>query len=149
MEEYLCVVRQDDSVDWFLLCVRDSFYVISCGNRESIIRAIRALKKRYRTVFGLKQALSNMSTPAKCNQYARQIYEAVYEEQRGKYDFLLNDTLEEEYEKIREKRKPKKPILVKRKPVPTKAPSIRPTAQASKRPSVSRKVMKPMKARLR
>ena len=114
MEEYLCVIRQDESVDWFMLCVRDSFFVVACGCKENIIQSIKTIKKRYRTVYGLKEALMNMSEPARCNLFTRQAYEALYKSQRGKYDYLLRDTLEGEYEKIREKRKVKKPVLVKR-----------------------------------
>lgn len=147
MEEYLCVIRQDDSVDWYMLCVRDSYFVIACGCKETIIQSIKTIKKRYRTVYGLKEALMNMSEPARCNPFTRQTYEALYKSQKGKYDYLLRDTLEGEYEKIREKRKPKKPVLVKRS-----TPVVRPTKQATlpgaiKKPSMTKKVMKPLKAK--
>lgn len=147
MEEYLCVIRQDESVDWFMLCVRDSFFVIACGCKETIIQSIKTIKKRYRTVYGLKEALINMSEPARCNPFTRQTYESLYKSQKGKYDYLLRYTLEGEYEKIREKRKPKKPLLVKRStPVvkPTK-PTV--TVPTIKKPSVTKKVMKPLKAK--
>lgn len=147
MEEYLCVIRQDESVDWFMLCVRDSFFVVACGCKETLIQSIKTIKKRYRTVYGLKEALMNMSEPARCNLFTRQAYEALYKSQRGKYDYLLRDTLEGEYEKIREKRKPKKPVLVKKN-----TPVVKPTKtvvipSAPKKPSIAKRVMKPLKAK--
>ena len=147
MEEYLCVIRQDDSVDWYMLCVRDSFFVIACGCKENIIQSIKTIKKRYRTVYGLKEALMNMSDPARCNPFTRQAYEALYKSQRGKYDYLLRDTLEGEYEKIREKRKPKKPLLVNKKTQveKTNKPVVVPKLQ--KKPSITKRVMKPLKAK--
>ena len=114
MEEYLCVIRQDENVDWYMLCVRDSYFVIACGTKETIIQSIKTIRKRYRSKYGLHEALMNMSEPARCNPFTRQAYEALYRSQKGKYDYLLRDTLEGEYEKIREKRKVKKPVLVKR-----------------------------------
>ena len=147
MEEYLCVIRQDESVDWFMLCVRDSFFVVACGCKETLIQSIKTIKKRYRTVYGLKEALMDMSEPARCNLFTRQAYEALYKSQRGKYDYLLRDTLEGEYEKIREKRKPKKPVLVKKN-----TPVVKPTKtvvipSAPKKPSIAKRVMKPLKAK--
>lgn len=147
MEEYLCVIRQDESIDWFMLCVRDTFFVIACGCKENIIQSIKTIKKRYRTVYGLKEALMYMSEPARCNLFTRQAYEALYKSQRGRYDYLLRDTLEGEYEKIREKRKPKKPLLVKKK---TQAGNTnKPVAvpKLPKKPSITKRVMKPLKAK--
>lgn len=146
MEEFLCVIRQDESVDWYMLCIRSSFYVIACGCKETIIQSVKTLKKRYRTLYGLKEAIFNMSEPARCNPYARKTYEDLYKSQKGKYDYLLRDTLEGEYEKIREKRKPKKPVLVKKKPTMNKvvSPVKKPTAT---KPVVNKRVMKPLKAK--
>lgn len=147
MEEYLCVIRQDEGVDWFMLCVRDSFFVIACGGKDTIIQSIKTIKKRYRTSYGLQEALMNMSEPARCNPFARQTYEALYKSQRGKYDYLLRDTLEGEYEKIREKHKPKKPLLVKKNTQveKTNKPVVVPKLQ--KKLSITKRVMKPLKAK--
>ena len=147
MEEYLCVIRQDESVDWFMLCVRNSFFVVACGCKETIIQSIKTIKKRYRTVYGLKEALMDMSEPARCNLFTRQAYEALYKSQRGRYDYLLRDTLEGEYEKIREKRKPKKPVLVKRSTPVVKPTKPVATPSAPKKPSMVKRVMKPLKAK--
>lgn len=147
MEEYLCVIRQDESVDWFMLCVRDSFFVIACGCKETIIQSIKTIKKRYRTVYGLQEALMNMSEPARCNPFTRQTYGALYKFQKGKYDYLLRDTLEGEYEKIREKSKPKKPLLVKRSTPVVKSTKPKVAPIAPKKPSIAKRVMKPLKAK--
>lgn len=147
MEEYLCVIRQDDSVDWYMLCVRDSFFVIACGSKETIIQSIKTIKKRYRTVYGLQEALMNMSEPARCNPFTRQTYEALYKSQKGKYDYLLRDTLEGEYEKIREKRKPKKPLLVKKNTQVEKTNKPVAVPKLHKKPSITKRVMKPLKAK--
>ena len=147
MEEYLCVIRQDESVDWFMLCVRDSFFVVACGCKENIIQSIKTIKKRYRTVYGLKEALMNMSEPARCNLFTRQAYEALYKSQKGKYDYLLRDTLEGEYEKIREKRKPKKPLLVKKNTQVEKTNKPVAVPKLQKKPSITKRVMKPLKAK--
>lgn len=147
MEEYLCVIRQDESVDWFMLCVRDSFFVVACGCKENIIQSIKTIKKRYRTVYGLKEALMNMSEPARCNLFTRQAYEALYKSQKGKYDYLLCDTLEGEYEKIREKRKPKKPLLVKKNTQVEKTNKPVAVPKLQKKPSITKRVMKPLKAK--
>lgn len=147
MEEYLCVIRQDESVDWYMLCVRDSYFVIACGTKETIIQSIKTIKKRYRTVYGLQEALMNMSEPARCNPFTRQTYEALYKFQKGKYDYLLRDTLEGEYEKIREKRKPKKPMLVKRSTPVVKSTKPKVSPIAPKKPSIAKRVMKPLKAK--
>ena len=147
MEEYLCVIRQDESIDWFMLCVRDTFFVIACGCKENIIQSIKTIKKRYRTVYGLKEALMNMSEPARCNLFTRQAYEALYKSQRGRYDYLLRDTLEGEYEKIREKRKPKKPLLVKKNTQVEKTNKPVAVPKLQKKPSITKRVMKPLKAK--
>lgn len=147
MEEYLCVIRQDESIDWFMLCVRDSFFVVASGTKETVIQSIKTIKKRYRTVYGLKEALMYMSEPARCNLFTRQAYEALYKSQKGKYDYLLRDTLEGEYEKIREKRKPKKPVLVKRSTPVVKPTKTVVTTSVPKKPSISKRVMKPLKAK--
>lgn len=147
MEEYLCVIRQDESVDWFMLCVRDSFFVVACGCKENIIQSIKTIKRRYRTVYGLKEALMNMSEPARCNIFTRQAYEALYKSQRGRYDYLLRDTLEGEYEKIREKRKPKKPLLVKKNTQVEKTNKPVTVPKLQKKPSITKRVMKPLKAK--
>lgn len=147
MEEYLCVIRQDESVDWFMLCIRDSFFVLACGCKETIIKSIKTIKKRYRTVYGLKEALMNMSEPARCNPFTRQTYEALYKFQKGKYDYLLRDTLEGEYEKIREKRKPKKPLLVKKHAQVEKTNKPVAVPKLQKKPSITKRVMKPLKAK--
>lgn len=147
MEEYLCVIRQDESVDWFMLCVRDSFFVVACGCKENIIQSIKTIKKRYRTVYGLKEALMNMSEPARCNHFTRQAYEALYRSQKGRYDYLLRDTLEGEYEKIREKRKPKKPLLVKKNTQVEKTNKPVAVPKLHKKPSITKRVMKPLKAK--
>lgn len=147
MEEYLCVIRQDESVDWYMLCVRDSYFVIACGCKETIIQSIKTIKKRYRTVYGLQEALMNMSEPARCNPFTRQTYESLYRFQKGKYDYILRDTLEGEYEKVREKRKPKKPLLVKKRTQagttmkPVEAPTV------VRKPTATKRVMKPLKAK--
>lgn len=147
MEEYLCVIRQDESVDWYMLCVRDSFFVIACGTKETIIQSIKTIKKRYRTVYGLQEALMNMSEPARCNPFTRQAYESLYKSQKGRYDYLLRDTLEGEYEKIREKRKPKKPLLVKKKTQVEKTNKPVAVPKLQKKPSITKRVMKPLKAK--
>lgn len=146
MEEYLCVIRQDERVDWYMLCIRDSFFVLACGCKETIIKAIQTIKRRYRTTHGLREALMNMSEPARCNPMIRSTYESLYKYQKGKYDYLLRDTLEGEYQKIRDKRRPKKVTLVKRKE-PTPAPKKVTTPKIAKKPTVARKVMKPFKAK--
>lgn len=147
MEEFLCVIRQDDSVDWYLLCVKSTMFCMASGSRDSIIQSIRNIKKNYKSTYGLQEALANMSEQARPNDITYSVYSSLYKSQKGKYDFLLRDTLEEEYEKIREKRKPKKPLLVKshkevKEPVKkVTLPSIK------KKPTVTKKVMKPLKAK--
>ena len=130
-----------------MLCVRDSYFVIACGPKETLIQSIKTIKKRYRTVYGLQEALMNMSEPARCNPFIRQTYEALYKFQKGKYDYLLRDTLEGEYEKIREKRKPKKPMLVKRSTPVVKPTKTVVTSYSPKKPSIAKRVMKPLKAK--
>lgn len=113
MENYLCLIRQDENVDWYMLCVKETMFCISCGPMDTIVENIRGIKKRYRTVYGLKEALSNMSEPARSNPFTRQTYTSLYREQKGKYDRILKEVMEGEYERIREKRKVKKPVLMK------------------------------------
>lgn len=147
MEEYLCVIRQDESVDWYLLCVKSTMFCMSCGSKESIIQSIRNIKSKYKSTYGLQEALSNMSEPARVNDYTFANYMALYKDQKGKYDYLLRDTLEEEYEKIREKRKPKRPVLHK-KTIQVKEPVKRVTLPSiKKKPTTTKKVMKPIKAK--
>ena len=146
MEEYLCLIRQDESEDWFLLCVRETLYCISCGSLESIKRSIKTIKNRYHTAYGLSEALHNMSERAKCNDFTFSTRKAVYDAQKGKYDYILRDVLEAEYEKIREKRKPKKTLLVKTK-VQAQEPKKPVSPITKKKPSVAKKVMKPLKSR--
>ena len=147
MEEYLCVIRQDESVDWYLLCVKSTMYCIASGSRDSIIQSIRNIKNRYKSTYGLQEALSNMSEPARPNEYTYSAHQSLYKSQKGKYDFLLRDTLEEEYEKIREKRKPKRPVLHK-KTTQVKEPVKKVTLPSiKKKPTTTKKVMKPIKAK--
>lgn len=114
MEEYLCVIRQDEGVDWYMLCVRNTFFCIASGPLKSIKESIREIRRRYRTVFGLQEALSNMSeriTPSPATQAA---YKAIYKAQEGKYDIILKEVMEGEYERIKEGRKVKPHTLVKK-----------------------------------
>lgn len=148
MEEYLCVIRQDEDIDWYLLCVRETLYCISCGSLESIKRCIKTIKNGYHTAYGLSEALHNMSERAKCNDYTFSTRKAIYDAQRGKYDFILNEVLETVYEKVREKRKVKIPVLAKKKTSVEKVTAVvKEPPVKEKKPSIKRGICKPVKAR--
>ena len=148
MEEYLCIIRQDEDIDWYLLCVRETLYCISCGPLESIKRYIKTIKNRYHTAYGLSEALHGMSERTKCNDYTFSVRKAVYDTQKGKYDFILNEVLETVYEKVREKRKVRIPILAKKKtPVEKVTAVVNEPSIKEKKPSIKKAFCKPVKAR--
>ena len=148
MEEYLCIIRQDEDIDWYLLCVRETLYCISCGSLESIKQSIKTIKNRYHTAYGLSEALHNMSERAKCNDFTFSTRKAVYDAQKGKYDFILNEVLETVYEKVREKRKVRIPVLAKKKTTVEKVTAVveEPSVK-EKKPSIKKAFCKPVKAR--
>ena len=148
MEEYLCVIRQDEDIDSYLLCVRETLYCISCGSLESIKRSIKTIKNRYHTAYGLSEALHNMSERAKCNDFTFSTRKAIYDAQKGKYDFILNEVLETVYEKVREKRKVRIPVLAKKKtPVERVTAVVNEPSIKEKKPSIKKGICKPVKAR--
>ena len=148
MEEYLCVIRQDEDIDWYLLCVRETLYCISCGSLESIRRYIKTIKNRYHTAYGLSEALHNMSERAKCNGFTFSARKSIYDAQNGKYDFILNEVLETVYEKVREKRKVRIPVLAKKKtPVEKVTAVVNEPSVKEKKPSIKKGICKPVKAR--
>lgn len=146
MENYLCLIRQDEHVDWFLLCVKETMFCIACGPLDNVLKSLRAIKRKYRTTHGLREALNSMSEPARPNPLTYQNYAALYEFQQGRYDHYVEEVMEEMYDEVREKRKPKKPMLMKSKEKvqEKKRPVMLPT---KKKPSTVKKVMKPMKSR--
>ena len=148
MEEYLCVIRQDEDIDWYLLCVRETMYCISCGALESIKRYIKTIKNRYHTAYGLSEALHNMSERAKCNDPTFSVRKSIYDAQKGKYDFILNEVLETVYEKVREKRKVRIPVLAKKRADVEKVTAVveEPSVK-EKKPSIKKGICKPVKAR--
>ena len=148
MEEYLCIIRQDEDIDWYLLCVRETMYCISCGSLESIKRYIKTIKNRYHTAYGLSEALHNMSERAECNDFTFSTRKAIYDAQKGKYDHILNEVLETVYEKVREKRKVKIPVLAKKKTTVEKVTAVveEPSVK-EKKPSIKKGICKPVKAR--
>ena len=148
MEEYLCVIRQDEDIDWYLLCVRETLYCISCGSLESIKRSIKTIKNRYHTAYGLSEALHDMSERAKCNDFTFSTRKAIYDAQHGKYDHILNEVLETVYEKVREKRKVRIPVLAKKKaPVERVTAVVEEPSVKEKKPSIKKAFCKPVKAR--
>lgn len=148
MEEYLCIIRQDEDIDWYLLCVRETMYCISCGSLESIKQYIKTIKNRYHTAYGLSEALHNMSEMAKCNDFTFSTRKAIYDAQKGKYDFILNEVLETVYEKVREKRKVRIPVLAKKKaPVEKVTAVVNEPSVKEKKPSIKKAFCKPVKAR--
>lgn len=148
MEEYLCVIRQDEDIDWYLLCVRETLYCISCGSLESIKQSIKTIKNRYHTAYGLSEALHSMSERAKCNDFTFTARKSIYDAQHGKYDHILNEVLETVYEKVREKRKVKIPVLAKKKtPVEKVTAVVNEPSVKEKKPSIKRGLCKPVKAR--
>ena len=148
MEEYLCIIKQDEDIDWYLLCVRETLYCISCGSLESIKQSIKTIKNRYHTAYGLSEALHDMSEKAKCNDYTFSARKAVYDAQKGKYDHILNEVLETVYEKVREKRKVRIPILAKKKTTVERVTAVveEPSVK-EKKPSIKKGICKPVKAR--
>lgn len=148
MEEYLCIIRQDEDIDWYLLCVRETLYCISCGSLESIKRSIKTIKNRYHTAYGLSEALHNMSERAKCNDFTFSTRKSIYDAQKGKYDHILNEVLETVYEKVREKRKVRIPVLAKKKTHVEKVTAVvnEPSVK-EKKPSIKKAFCKPVKAR--
>lgn len=148
MEEYLCVIRQDEDVDWYLLCVRETMYCISCGSLENIKHCIKTIKNRYHTAYGLSEALHNMSERAKCNDFTFSTRKAIYDAQKGKYDHILNEVLETVYEKVREKRKVRIPVLAKKKTTVEKVTAVvKEPPVKEKKPSIKKGLRKPVKAR--
>lgn len=148
MEEYLCVIRQDEDIDWYLLCVRETMYCISCGSLESIKQSIKTIKNRYHTAYGLSEALHNMSERAKCNDFTFSARKSIYDAQHGKYDHILNEVLETVYEKVREKRKVKRPVLARKKePVRQVTAVVNEPSVKEKKPSIKKAFCKPVKAR--
>ena len=148
MEEYLCVIRQDEDIDWYLLCVRETLYCISCGSLESIKHYIKTIKNRYHTAYGLSEALHSMSERAKCNDFTFSTRKAVYDAQKGKYDFILNEVLETVYEKIREKRKVRITVLAKKKTSVGEVTAVVEEASVKeKKPSIRGACCKPVEAR--
>ena len=148
MEEYLCVIRQDEDIDWYLLCVRETMYCISCGSLESIKRFIKTIKNRYHTAYGLSEALHSMSERAKCNDFIFSARKAIYDAQNGKYDYILNEVLETVYEKVREKRKVRTPVLAKKNtPVEKVTAVVNEPYVKEKKPSIKKAFCKPVKAR--
>lgn len=146
MKEYLCLIRQNEFQDWYLLCVRSTMYCISCGSLDTVKGAIRLIRKRYRTSFQLNEAIENLSEKSRPNPMVYASYKALYNEQQGKYDAILEEVLEEEYEKVREKRKMRKPIMKSKGKVEYKKPQVLtpPVKKATgcKKPTVVRKVKK-------
>lgn len=148
MEEYLCIIRQDEDIDWYLLCVRETLYCISCGSLESIKRSIKTIKNRYHTAYGLSEALHSMSERAKCNDSTFSVRKSIYDAQKGKYDFILNEVLETVYERVREKRKVRIPVLAKKNTTVEKVTAvINEPSVKEKKPSIKKGICKPVKAR--
>ena len=148
MEDSLCIIRQDEDIDWYLLCVRETLYCISCGSLESIKRYIKTIKNRYHTAYGLSEALHTMSERAKCNDFTFSARKAIYDAQKGKYDFILSEVLETVYEKVREKRKVRIPVLAKKKtPVEKVTAVVSEPYVKEKKPSIKKGICKPVKAR--
>lgn len=148
MENYLCIIKQDEGYDWYLLCVRSTFFCMACGNLHSIQKAIRNIKRKYKTVYGLEEALMNLSEPARCNPLTFETRKQVYNAQKGKYDYILSDIMHEEYERIREKKKPRKTLISKSLPTVVTPPVKKPTLPTpKKKPVAVRKPLKVLKAK--
>ena len=151
MENYLCIIRQDEDQDWYLLCVRHSFFCMSAGPLHDVKQSIRNIKRRYKTVYGLEEALRNLSEPAKVAPNTFEVRKQVYNAQKGRYDHILSDIMKEEYARIKEKKKPKKSLVSKKAPklpAPAPQPVKKVTLPAPKKKPVGvKKPLKLMKAK--
>lgn len=90
MKDYLCLIRQDEHQDWYMLCVKDEFfYCVSAGPLELVLGSARNFLKKYGTPIELSTALHAMeSWPHKQPLHSHTL-EAVYEAQGHMYDKLL------------------------------------------------------------
>lgn len=123
--EYLCLVRQNEDDDWYMLCVNDeTMFVFSAGPLETIKNGIAIIKKRYGTAYAMSEAIHDMENPPRKTLHS-QVLRDVYEYQNHQYDGLLRQLLQETNPTVRHKlvkpsvgvKKPTVPKLKKRTPV--------------------------------
>lgn len=149
MDNYLCLIRQDEQVDWFLLCVKETMFCIACGSLDSVLNSLRRLKKEYHNVWGLSEALHSMSEKPLPNKMTYGVYKSLYDSQHGQYDHYVEEILSDEREKERERKKPKKPLLAKKHKEVRTATEVKIETRLKTRPSaMMKKARKSLKGKL-
>ena len=111
MNDLFILIRQDDSKDWFLLLTRATYYCVAAGTEETIRNSVRNIKRKYKSSELFWEALKMSTDAGVPNPQAKELYKQLYKIQRGKFDYILEEALEEEYANIRAKKKLHKKVL--------------------------------------
>lgn len=96
MKDYMCLVRQTEDKDWYMLCVKDEFfYCVSAGPLEMVLNSAQKLLKKWGTPDELSKALHDMESWPKKTPLHSEVLEQVYNAQNHEYDRLLRKALSE------------------------------------------------------
>ena len=151
MDDLFILIRQDESLDWFLLLTRATYYCVACGTEESIRTSVRNIKKKYKSSELFWEALKMSDDAGVPNPQAKELYKQLYKIQKGRYDYIIEEALEEEYANIRAKKKLHKKVLSSKvsKPSPAKLVLVKPHTEEepSVKKPIKRIVRKPVKAK--
>ena len=151
MDDLFILIRQDESRDWFLLLTRATYYGVACGTEETIRKAVRQIKRNYKSSELFWEALKMSDDAGAPNPQAKELYKQLYKIQKGKYDYIIKEALEEEYTAIRAKKKLHKKVLSSKvsKPSSAKLALVKPHTEETvlAKKSFKRIVRKPVKAK--
>ena len=151
MEDLFILIRQDDSKDWFLLLTRATYYCVASGTEKDIRNSVKNLKRKYKSSELFWEALKMTTNAGVPNPQAKELYKQLYKIQRGKYDYIIEEALEEEYSNIRAKKKLHKKVLSSKvsKPSSAKLALVKPHTEETvlAKKSFKRIVRKPVKAK--
>ena len=123
MEEMFYIVKVNDKDNWWQLRVRDTHYVVSCGEGlEYILKCFRTILERYKTSFNFRVALSKCEKFPVSEDTLKKYKEDLKESTQ--YDHYL-EAVAQEYRKDRSKNAHK--LLKKNKEVTNKSPLVKKT----------------------
>ena len=148
MKDMFVLLRQDESIDWFLLCVKPTLFCIASGPLDLVLESLRKICKNYRVESNLREKMDSMTYGHAVPAAEFVIRKSLYKYCGDKYQHYIEETIEEHYEQVREHKKMKKPVLVKAK----KAPVVQEHTihvETSHKVSMKKLVRKPIKIHIK
>lgn len=110
-DTFYMIVTHEHERPWYMLCVRDTHFCISCGmNLDRIREVLKSCIKRHRTRERLLDDLSKLECCGKVSPATFEQREDYYQKHWEENDHLIRDAIEEAVKEVVEEVRANKPF---------------------------------------